>query len=851
MATSARYDACIQAIQKAAGELLGEDDVEALVETVQRRYRARRRANPLEDERLALAEIAKGIADEERLAALVEKRSRAINVLRKTQRLDFYARYEGREAEGVSTLNVGSQKAEAGAGRSVAAQQKGLRADLLGPLVAELRAANLLELIGARAPELERDIVRNMWELTTADVEKRTAALTGSEQSQAAARILVKYQEAARQMQNDAGAWIGKTAGYVVKQSHDMLRIRKAGATPDQAYQAWRAVIEPRLDPKTYDLVGIDAADPRQVDEFLRTVWTELAGGEHYRTRDADTFLGGFKGPGNLAKKVSQHRVLQFKSADDWLAYNERFGLGGLMEAVVHGLNRAADTTALLKTWGTNPEAAFEADLQQLRERAAKRADAKTVDGLKGGRLQREFDQLTGAANVPANPTWAQVGAFTRGLINMSSLGGVVLSSIPDNAIKAAVLRHHGIGFLQGHADALADLVRGRAAGEQRAIADDLAAGIDGVLGSIAARYVAEDTLPGKTARMQNWFFKMNLLSWWTDAKTTGAGLIMARNLARNLGTAFDGLDPLLQTTLRRYGLGPDQWAALQKVETRLAGETAYLMPDAVDRLPDEILWPLAKDRTAKSIQRAKDELRLGLRTFYAEELAAVQTLGGARERAIATWGTQPGTGLGETVRFLMQFKMYPITFATRHLAREWQRGGAPGMVHMILATTALGYLSQSAKEIAKGREPRPLDDPKTWLAAAQQGGGLGIYGDFLFGEFNRFGGGALETLAGPAVGKVSEILRAFSDAKEGEPADAIAKLVKAGVNSIPGINLFYTRAALDYLILYQMQEWANPGYLRRLERRLERENGQRFILPPSQQIPHGGGSTIFAGVGL
>lgn len=42
-------------------------------------------------------------------------------------------------------------------------------------------------------------------------------------------------------------------------------------------------------------------------------------------------------------------------------------------------------------------------------------------------------------------------------------------------------------------------------------------------------------------------------------------------------------------------------------------------------------------------------------------------------------------------------------------------------------------------------------------------------------------------------------------------------------------------RAALDYLVLYSVQEALNPGSLRRMERRIEKENGQSYLLAPSQ----------------
>lgn len=40
-----------------------------------------------------------------------------------------------------------------------------------------------------------------------------------------------------------------------------------------------------------------------------------------------------------------------------------------------------------------------------------------------------------------------------------------------------------------------------------------------------------------------------------------------------------------------------------------------------------------------------------------------------------------------------------------------------------------------------------------------------------------------------------------------------------------------------DYLFLYQVQEMVAPGSLRRMERRVERDNNQRFILPPSEVV--------------
>jgi hypothetical protein len=151
-----------------------------------------------------------------------------------------------------------------------------------------------------------------------------------------------------------------------------------------------------------------------------------------------------------------------------------------------------------------------------------------------------------------------------------------------------------------------------------------------------------------------------------------------------------------------------------------------------------------------------------------------------------------------------------------------------------------------TAKELAKGREPRKPEDAgdaaKLLMAAAKQGGGLGIYGDFLFGEANRVGGSWASTLLGPTGGTLSDIERVFNAAKKGldsgfKASDVGAVAFKGTLNNTPFANLFYARTAADYLFLYAMQESLNPGFLRRYERQIERDNNQRFLVPPTSAV--------------
>jgi hypothetical protein len=200
----------------------------------------------------------------------------------------------------------------------------------------------------------------------------------------------------------------------------------------------------------------------------------------------------------------------------------------------------------------------------------------------------------------------------------------------------------------------------------------------------------------------------------------------------------------------------------------------------------------------------------------------------------------------GEFFRLITQFKAFPLAVLQKTLGRtlygkeEFGVSGFAELTHLIATTTAFGYMGMMAKDILKGREPRDPLLPSTIMAAMMQGGALGIYGDFVLGTSNRFGGGLTSTLAGPGAGTIEDAHELLMSIRDGD--DPRAKALRLVQGNTPFANLFYLRAALDYGIMYRMQEALNPGYLRRMEARVERDNKQEFMLRPSDVVPYGGG---------
>ena len=253
-------------------------------------------------------------------------------------------------------------------------------------------------------------------------------------------------------------------------------------------------------------------------------------------------------------------------------------------------------------------------------------------------------------------------------------------------------------------------------------------------------------------------------------------------------------------------------------------------------------------ERRAEILEDGRRELELSLLRFVADETnyAIVET--DAASRRIATWGTRPGTFAGEAVRFVMQFKGFPIAFSQRILGRslfggrgatKYQRimNNAPHLGALMAGLTVAGYMAMTMKDAAKGYwPPRDPLDPKVMTAALTQGGALGIYGDFLFGEANRFGSGALETFSGPFIGTLSDLinvpLKARTALEKGESPKMAGDLLNLALNNTPFINLAYTRPALDILFINSLKNWASPGYTNRQRRNRQRDFNQTSPVP-------------------
>lgn len=219
------------------------------------------------------------------------------------------------------------------------------------------------------------------------------------------------------------------------------------------------------------------------------------------------------------------------------------------------------------------------------------------------------------------------------------------------------------------------------------------------------------------------------------------------------------------------------------------------------------------------------------------------------RVRATLQQGSKAGTIGGEALRTLMLFKSFPLAVFDKHLRRIRSIPSTSGRiaysVSMLTSLTLFGALALQLKDIFAGKDPRDMTTGKFWTAAFMQGGGFGIFGDMLYtgmGGNARGGQANWTSMAGPVYGTAFDFLdvtlgNAYK-AAQGKDTDFGADVLRFGKNNAPLINLWYLRAAIDHMLLHDMQEAVSPGYLSRMKQRSRKEWGQGYWWEPGEALP-------------
>jgi len=639
--------------------------------------------------------------------------------------------------------------------------------------------------------------------------------------------------EYARTRFNRAGGSIPKMEGWGLPQMHDPLEVRKA------TYDVWRSDIGPLLDTnKMLNPLTKLPFTAAQLEDALKASYEAIISDGWSKVKENET-----KHSSALYNKGKNHRFLVFKDADSWMAYQDKYGNSHPFITMMNYVDNMARDIAMIEVLGPNPNATIrnikalvrrDAEQKDLNNPKGKPNTNKAIKDLKA--FDAQYGIVNGSSNAPIDGTLARAFAGTRNLLTSVQLGAATLSALTDVAYQRTTAAFNGMN----ESKLLKQIVkqmnpldveeRGRLAIRSGLIAENWIN-----LASGQARYVGDLTAPEIAQRMSDTIMRVSLLSPWTQAGKWAFGMEFMGTFADNVGKSFKELDPPLQNALKRSGLDVS-WDVIRKAEVYEFEGAKVLRPEEIAEIAD-----LPKEQADLLATKF-------LELIHAETNFAVPS-SSVRGRASLVGETQAGTFIGEVARSIALYKNFPVTLMNTHIMRTLSqqdlKAKSSYAAGLLISTTLMGGLALQMKEMAKGRDPRPVTDKKFWGSALLQGGGLGIYGDFIFSDLNRFGNSFSQTLIGPVGEFIGDTLKLTAgnvqELLSGKDTNFTKEAVKFGTKYLPFQSLWYARLALERLLLENLQKWADPRAsqkMREIQTKYKKETGQDYWWEPGEMSP-------------
>jgi hypothetical protein len=697
---------------------------------------------------------------------------------------------------------------------------------------------------------------------------------TGDAQAAALAQAVSKALDEMRLMANENGASIGKLDRYF-PQKHNRMSIMNAGiaavarengwnktrarawaarnrdAMFQKSFDEWFKDIGPRIDWTRIEdnLTGRpfqpEGSPPPSID-IQRRFMKEVFDGIAYGPQAKSPKYGGAQGEA-LYSRMSRERVLHFKSADDWMAYNKRFGSADphhTLMAHVHGMAR---DIAAMRAFGPNPQMGLQYRADLAKAEAMKRGvDPATLEG-RINHAQRMFNVQNGgsqgggylatlSANFFSDVRHVQTAAFLDRAI-VSSLSDLNFSKMAAQAIGAdrsdAFSRYvKGVSDMVKEGTLTTDEMK-----QWMWISDTVADP-----GAAAARFNGEAAGSSWAEKLSSGVMRISGLSSHTDQGRFSLYQVFSGQMANQVGKRFEDIEPGMLAIFKDHGITARDWELFTQDGMMTAPNGAKFLNPQYWRNATALDDAVADDLYIKFGAAIEDFIEIGVPTQSLYMRGFIDP---------AAYSMTPGTPQYEVLKSGGMFKSFVMAM-TFNMHRAMRR--MPGnskylwLAESVAGATIMGAVSLQLLALSKGQDPLAMNDPMFWGQALAKGGGLAIVGDIVVTGETKWGGGFGSYIAGPmpqtvgdawnlTVGNLVEVGKAVLAGEEldtkfpEEIRRAVARYTPGG--DLPMLGPAYQRMIVDQLYRAIDPE-AEDTLLKSEQRRQNRDGNASWWMPGS-----------------
>lgn len=632
---------------------------------------------------------------------------------------------------------------------------------------------------------------------------------------------------------NQAGGSMRKLADYRLPQAQNAAKIVKAG------FGAWHDVMDRSLDWSNMRWPDGSAIDPSQRFDVLRTVYDTITTNGANKVKP-----NAFRGQGSaLGNALEQHRFLKFKSADAWLEVHEKFADGNVFDVIVGHIEDMSHKTAMVQTFGPNPEQGA-ANLKALVRQYAAKEGTKALaeaEAILKNKFDKMFEVVSRQNPMDPNSVLGAAVTGTANLLTAAQLGSAALLAIPGDFITAAAVRKfNGMKMFSGTDLYFKTLATDREF--MKTIAAQSGFVVDEAVASMyaATRFNAFTSMgPAATRRVADAVIRASGLSahtkaarWTVQAEFMG---MMSRDVQKPLASLP------WKDVAKRYGISDADWDFFRQ------NVAAWSPRKDVNFLrPIDILNTSAKN---------KQQLYEKFQGMIFEESRRAIPESTVEASVFLKDTTRPDTFAGALMYSFAMYKNFPASmhmiYGRLGLTNPNKQTRIAFYAGLGAALTLMGGLGTQMREVTKGRDPLPMDTFEFWGKAALSGGALGVWGDFLFQGVNDYGKGPQDVAAGPLVaftgdsvnllfGEALERLKGdLSDKALGETT--VARAAEMAKRYTPGSSVWWARLALEREVWDRVQELADPKAYQKRQRQAAkrlRDTGQESWWAAGDRIP-------------
>lgn len=507
------------------------------------------------------------------------------------------------------------------------------------------------------------------------------------------AQVIQATQKAQVARFNKHGAKIQWTEGYAFSQSYELTK-RYKGPDAQWIKDFLEAVDweKTRLahgnlgnfDPATETFANFDPVGyAKQFLEFQKTqAWRpKLPKKEKLGLKPSD---GLAQVDGNVASQVSHHRLVFFKPEKFW-DWNQKYGSGSASHSIIRGLERKADQSVLVSTFGPR----YDEVIGNIRQALPNNEGYEWL-------LDRTIRQSTGELDHPADPHLADWGRTARNASNVINMWSSGITALTDLPTITSALQYQGtsVGLFGSRVNgAYWRALKRNKTGKSHFFFRGVGAGADALTGAIARRLTGDAAGFGGLEYWNQKVFHWNQLELLTTAGQEATIDILTRAIPEG---------DVDMARLTRYGISEEDAKILVDMAQEVEGlEGRRIAPYMLDEK-----HPQLADK---------------LRSYFDDVMRQAVLEPDPSTQAITRMGFKDGTVAGVAARVATQYAAFPLSMLRKTWGRFYNGYGDENFLKLIMnpnnrlrvhmltffaTSLAMGYVVTNIKDMLKGREP-------------------------------------------------------------------------------------------------------------------------------------------------